>query len=193
MKLGQEFWNDRYLTQNIQWNLGQISPPLKQYFEQITNKEIKILIPGCGNAYEAEYLSQLGFTNIVLIDIAPKIVEELKVKFEHKKNIQVIHGDFFNHINTYDLIIEQTFFCALNPDLRKQYVEKMHQLINTNGKLVGLLFNKIFEADGPPFGGTIEEYILLFNKYFHLNTFENCYNSFSKRENTELFINCTKK
>lgn len=193
MKLGQEFWNDRYLTQNIQWNLGQVSPPLKQYFEQITNKEIKILIPGCGNAYEAEYLSQLGFTNIVLIDIAPKIVEELKDKFEHKNNIQVIHDDFFNHINTYDLIIEQTFFCALNPDLRKQYVEKMHQLINTNGKLVGLLFNKIFEADGPPFGGTIEEYILLFNKYFHLNTFENCYNSFSKRENTELFINCTKK
>lgn len=30
--------------------------PLKVYFDQLTNKDLKILIPGGGNSHEAEYL-----------------------------------------------------------------------------------------------------------------------------------------
>jgi len=193
MKLGQDFWNDQYIANSTGWDLGQVSPPLKAYIDQLTNKDIKILIPGCGNSYEAEYLLKIGFTNVSLIDIAPELVERLKSKFKSDPNIKIILGDFFSHEGEYDLILEQTFFCALDPGLRKSYVEQMKKLLKKDGKLAGLLFVKEFEKAGPPFGGSKEEYELLFRNDFELEVFDSCYNSFDKRAGTEIFIVLVRK
>ena len=186
--LGQNFWNDQYIAQNTGWDLGQLSPPLKAYIDQITDKNLKILIPGCGNSYEAEYILEQGFNNVNLIDIAPELVDRLKTKFKSKPQINIILGDFFEHDGEYDLILEQTFFCALDPILRKNYVEKMAHLLKNGGKIAGLLFSRIFEMAGPPFGGTIEEYQELFKEKFDFKIFDSCYNSFEKRSGNELFV-----
>lgn len=191
--LDKEFWNNRYINRSTQWDLGTVSPPIKNYIDQLEHKDLEILIPGCGNAYEAEYLLQLGFTNITLIDIATDLVQKLQLKFQNNDNIKIIEGDFFFHSGKYDLILEQTFFCALERKLRPAYAKKMNQLLNQNGKLVGILFNKEFEADGPPFGGNYDEYQNYFNPYFKVLVAEPCNNSFSKRANTELFIIFLKK
>lgn len=190
--LDENYWNCRYLNKETSWDLRQVSPPLQAYINQLENKNIAILIPGCGNAYEAQYLAMQGFTNITLIDIAAALVKDLQLKLKDIDTIKILHQDFFNHNGAYDLILEQTFFCAIDPSLREEYVKKMNTLLKPNGKLVGLLFNRNFETDGPPFGGTKEEYETLFCKYFHLHTLATCYNSFSKRIGTELFINCRK-
>lgn len=116
------------------------------------------------------------------------MIEQLRLKFKEDAGIKIILGDFFEHTGTYDLILEQTFFCALPPSLRKQYAEKMSELLAPGGKLVGLLFDREFELDGPPFGGCKCQYESLFNKYFDMLVFNLCYNSFSKRQGTELFI-----
>lgn len=186
--LGEAFWNNQYINHTTGWDLGQVSPPIKAYLDQLTNKNLRILMPGCGNSYEAEYLLQQGFTNITLIDIAPTLVTKLKNKFAANNNIKIILGDFFNHNGEYDLILEQTFFCALHLTLRKAYVATMKKLVAPNGKLVGVLFDKNFEQNGPPFGGNKTEYLLLFESAFKIVTFESCYNSFYKRQGTELFI-----
>jgi hypothetical protein len=48
-----------------------VSPPIKAYIDTLKNKDIAILIPGCGNTYEAAYLLlEQGFTNVTVIDIA---------------------------------------------------------------------------------------------------------------------------
>ena len=186
--LGQDFWNNQYIAQSTGWDLGQVSPPLKAYIDQISDKNLKILIPGCGNSYEAEYLLEQGFNNVNLIDIAPELVDRLKTKFKSKPQINIILGDFFEHEGEYDLILEQTFFCALDPILRKNYVQKMADLLKNGGKIAGLLFSKIFEMAGPPFGGTIEEYQELFKEKFGFKVFDSCYNSFEKRSGNELFV-----
>lgn len=191
--LGQSFWNNQYIAQATGWDLGQVSPPLKAYIDQITDKNLNILIPGCGNSYEAEYLLEQGFTKVNLIDIAPELVERLNTKFEANSNITIILGDFFEHEGEYDLILEQTFFCALDPVLRKNYVEKMASLLKNGGKIVGLLFSKIFEMAGPPFGGTKNEYQELFENKFDFKFFDACHNSFDKRLGNELFIVLKKK
>ena len=190
---GEAFWNNQYNANTTGWDLGQVSPPIKDYIDQLRDKNLRILIPGCGNSYEAEYLLQNGFTNITLIDIAPTLVKQLQQKFINNPNIKIILGDFFYHDGEYDLILEQTFFCAINPLLRKDYVAKMKALLATNGKLAGVLFNKEFEQQGPPFGGCKSQYISLFENDFYLKTFEPCHNSFAKRQGTELFINLVKK
>ena len=189
----KHFWNQRYLSEDTGWDLGEVSPPIKSYIDQLSDKNIRILIPGCGNAHEAEYLLKSGFTAITLLDIAPSLVQNLHDKFKGNPNIKIVPGDFFQHQNKYDLILEQTFFCALNPALRSDYINKMHDLLSLKGKLAGLLFASDFEKAGPPFGGNSEDYQKLFSPKFELKTFENCHNSFVKRQGNELFIILKKK
>jgi methyl halide transferase len=190
--LGETFWNNQYEAHTTGWDLGEVPPPLKAYIDQLASKNLRILIPGCGNTYEAEYLLQQGFTDVTVIDIAPALVAQLKEKFKGNSNIKIILGDFFQHEGEYDLILEQTFFCALNPPLRKDYVAKMNELLAENGKLVGVLFDREFEQQGPPFGGCKCQYESMFEKYFSFKIFESCYNSNVKRAGTELFINLVK-
>jgi methyl halide transferase len=189
--LDKMYWDAQYKANATGWNLGEVPPPIKTYFDSVTNKDAVILIPGCGNTYEAEYLLQQGFTNITVIDIATTLVENLQQKFINNTNIKVVLGDFFEHNGSYDYIIEQTFFCALPPTMRQQYVYKMHQLLKLNGKLVGLLFNRTFDVS-PPFGGSKAEYELLFKDAFYFNVIEDCKNSVPPRANTELFIELQK-
>ena len=105
--------------------------------------------------------------------------------------LQIIHADFFSVTGQYDLIIEQTFLSALDPSLRKKYALKIYELLKPSGKLVGVIFNKVFEVS-PPFGGTEEEYIELFSGDFDIETMEPCYNSIDRRKGTELFIKLVK-
>ena len=54
--LTKSFWEDKYVNFETGWDIGYISTPIKSYIDKLKNKEISILIPGAGNAYEAEYL-----------------------------------------------------------------------------------------------------------------------------------------
>ena len=193
LQLDGNYWNNRYDSGTEAWDLGEVSLPLKAYIDQLINKNLRILIPGCGNTYEADYLLKQGFTDITVIDIAPALVAQLKQKYKDNPHIKIILGDFFRHQGQYDLILEQTFFCALNPGLRKNYVAKMNELLTVDGKLVGVLFDKEFEQQGPPFGGYKSQYQTMFEKNFKFKTFEPCNNSFVKRAGRELFINLVKK
>jgi SAM-dependent methyltransferase len=185
--LDQTYWDNQYQANTTGWDLGEISPPIKNYIDTLKDKNIQILIPGCGNTYEADYLLEQGFTNVTVIDIAPTLVENLKTKFKDNPNINIILGDFFEHQGEYDVIIEQTFFCALPPTMRQKYVWKMHQLLAKEGKIAGLLFNRTFES-GPPFGGSQEEYNSLFQESFDFLKMEVCQNSATPRAGSELFI-----
>ena len=187
--LNENYWSTRYKNNDVAWDMGKVSPPLKEYFDQLTDKSISILIPGCGNAYEAEYLFQKGFKNITLVDISPVLVNKLKKQFSDflNKEINIICGDFFALTQAFDLIVEQTFFCAIDPSLRTEYANKMHDLLNANGKLIGVLFNRTFDA-GPPFSGSKTEYNLLFKNKFQIKIMDECYNSINPRKGSELFV-----
>jgi len=180
------YWNDRYKNQETGWDIGFISSPLKAYFDQLSDKNLKILIPGAGNAYEAEYLHSLGFKNIYVIDIAPLAIENLVSRCPDFPQNHLILGDFFSHEGEYDLIVEQTFFCAIAPKRRNEYAQKMKSLLKSEAKFVGLFFDRAFDG-GPPFGGSKREYIELFENYFDMVSFEDCYNSIPSRAGTEVF------
>jgi SAM-dependent methyltransferase len=186
--LSNDFWNNRYKTNDFGWDIGDVSEPLKKYIEQVDNKELKILIPGAGNAYEAEFLFKLGFKNVYVLDFAEAPLKNIKKRLPEFPNHQLIQQDFFAHKGQYDLIIEQTFFCAIDPILRSKYVQQMHELLAPNGKLVGLMFNDALNADKPPFGGDKEEYQKLFEDTFDIKKMEPCYNSIKPREGRELFV-----
>lgn len=188
MELSEEFWNNKYKTNKIGWDLGEVSPPLKTYFDQLENKEIKILIPGGGNSYEAEYLFNQGFNNVFVVDLSEIALENIKKRFPNFPASQLIHANFFDLEMMFDLVIEQTFFCAIDPKLREKYAAKMHSILKPEGKLVGLMFEAVLNEDHPPFGGDKAEYLKYFQPYFRNIQIEPCYNSFHNRQGMELFV-----
>lgn len=189
--LDANFWNQKHSENNTPWNINQASPPLTTYIDQLKDKSIKILIPGAGHAHEANYLLEKGFTNVTICDISEIAIENIKNKTLEGK-ITFVTGDFFELSGKYDLILEQTFFCALHPSMRKNYIIKTYNLLNDGGKLVGVLFDRIFEQEGPPFGGTKEEYEKLFSEKYYIQKMEKCYNSIGPRLGHELFFICVR-
>ena len=184
--LDKDYWNERYRKGQTGWDIGYVSTPLKEYIDQLTDKSLRILIPGGGNSHEAVYLLQQGFTNVTVVDISSEIIQNLQKKYAGQ-GLKAVCDDFFRHSGQYDLILEQTFFCALDPSLRSSYVRKMKELLTSTGKLAGLLFDRAF-VGGPPFGGNVKEYESVFKEAFVLKTMDAAYNSIPPRQGSEVFF-----
>ena len=181
------YWDHRYLNNETGWDMKQVSPPLKSYIDTIKDTNLKILIPGCGNAYEAEYLLEKGFTNVTLIDFSNVVTGKLKEKYNGKP-LKIINENFFDHKGKYDLILEQTFFCALHPSLQEKYVQKCYDLLNDGGKIAGVFFNKKFVDTEPPYIINDAKYKKLFSHLFTFEKYEECKNSIGPRQGYEVIF-----
>jgi len=186
LKLDAEYWNNRYLDKTHRWDIGYPSPAITNYFDNIEDKTASILIPGCGSAYEGEYLHKKGFTNVTLLDISEETKKLFLARVPDFNDFKV--EEFFNLEGQFDYIIEQTFFCALNPNLRGKYASKMQTLLAPKGKLVGLMFEAELYQDHPPFGGNKLEYLPIFKPYFSSINMNLTSDSIEERMGRELFI-----
>jgi len=186
-----QYWEKRYEEGRTGWDMGSVSPPIKEYVDQLENKALRILIPGAGNAYEAEYLWRQGFSQVYVLDIAHQPLAQLKARVPDFPESHLIQANFFEHQGQYDLILEQTFFCSFPPttENRKAYAQQMANLLHPNGKLVGVWFDfpKTQNGGNRPFGGSKTEYLIYFAPYFKMRTFSRCYNSIKPRGGKELF------
>lgn len=188
----KDYWDKRYIEGKAGWDVGYAVPSLTEYFDQIKNKKSTILIPGAGNAYEVEYLFRKGFKNVFLLDFAPRPVQNFIRRMPDFPKNQIILEDFFEYQGQYDFIVEHTFLTSFTKEVRTKYAQKVHELIKPGGRFIGLLFNHEFDFDGPPYGGTPEEYKDLFLPYFEFDVFEIAYNSIKPRRGRELFLNLKK-
>ena len=72
------YWNKRHEIGDAPWDIKQVSPPLKNYFDQLIDKEIEILIPGAGHAHEVKYLVSKGFRFVTVCDISSIAIADRK-------------------------------------------------------------------------------------------------------------------
>ncbi|MEM9526039.1 MAG: methyltransferase domain-containing protein [Bacteroidota bacterium] len=187
----ETYWSDRYAKGRTGWDIGYPSPPLTEYLDQLTDKNLRILIPGAGKAYEAEYAWRQGFTGVHVMDISPTPLAVFQERVPDFPAGQLLHADFFTHAGSYDLILEQTFFCSFPPlpETRQAYARQMHDLLRPGGKLVGLWFDVPLRGDleKRPFGGSRSEYLSYLAPYFTVKTFTTATNSIAPRAGNELF------
>ncbi len=193
MELDRDYWQNRYLEGNTPWDIGYASPPLKEFLDELTDLDTRILIPGAGRAYEAVYLHRKGFRQVVVCDWAEEAFEVLRKEESSFPTENLVCLDFFELEGSFDLILEQTFFCAIHPHQREAYVSKVENMLHQGGSLAGLLFSSPFEKAGPPFGGTKSEYQNLFSQKFEIKRLELAKNSILPRSQNELFFQFIKK
>jgi hypothetical protein len=80
----KKFWESQYQNNDTGWDTGGITTPIKEYIDQLIINNLTILVPGAGNAYEAGYLFDKGFTNVWIADIAPTPLLNFKKKILHQ-------------------------------------------------------------------------------------------------------------
>lgn len=186
--MNADYWEERWQNNETRWDIGYASPTIIRYAEQLDNKDLRILIPGAGRSHEAIYLHQNGFSNVFVCDWAATAFSYLRQSTPDFPESHLIVGNFFDLNLSFDLLLEQTFFCAIDPALRPEYVEQAARLLQPNGKLAGLLFNRDFPERNPPYGGNQAEYEQLFRSHFNILQLEASQHSIPSRLGAELFI-----
>jgi len=161
-----DFWESRYRDHTTPWDAGKVPDALRDYTKRIKSGS-RILIPGCGSAYEAGYLAENGF-DVLAIDFSPAAVELAKKNLFRFGDI-VRLADFFefDYGKPYDVIYERAFLCALPPRMWPQYAPRTAQLLRPGGELAGFFFFRETEK-GPPFGTTPEALHALLDPHFDL-------------------------
>jgi SAM-dependent methyltransferase len=150
-----EFWESRYRDQVIPWDAGKVPVSLIRYAQNLT-AETRILIPGCGSAYEAVYLSEQGF-DVLAIDFSPAAVEAARKNLGRFDSI-VRLADFFafDAGQPFGVIYERALLCALPRKMWGSYVGRCAELLNPGGVIAGFYFFADTPS-GPPFGTTQAE------------------------------------
>ena len=195
-----EFWEERYFTKNTPWDTKTTTPALINSINHSKSKKIAIL--GCGYSKDSLFLAKKGH-RVYPIDFAVKPIEYLnniKIKkgldtlFPLKENIFNLNKDYSAF---FDLVIEYTCFCAIDPQKRRQYVKLVNSILNKSGQFIALFFpTKRREEDidkGPPFYVNLEETLSMFENNFNFLKIDKNPDSIKPRQGFETLIVMDKK
>lgn len=189
--LNADYWERRYREGQTGWDLGGPNVELVSVLTTYLDSKSRILIPGAGRGHEAEALWRLGYCDVFVCDWAPEAFGHLKKSPYLPDADRLIVANFFDLRSTYDAILEQTFFCAIDPAQRDRYVQQAAALLRPGGRWIGVLFDRSFEG-GPPFGGTEREYRRLFSSVFDIELLGRFDGSIRPRRGRELLGLMTK-
>ena len=137
----------RHQNNDTPWHIGLVSTPIKEYIDQIKNKKISVLIPGAGHPHEAAYLAEHGFEDITICDISPTAIQNIQTELHEYPQIKYLCTDFFNIEGNYDLILEQSFFCAINPSLRENEYKSLFST-KLHIHLIKMCYNSVGPRSG---------------------------------------------
>ncbi len=158
-------WEKAYQKGVTPWDKGFASPPLTQWLQgHILNG--KVLVLGCGLGHDVRLFSK-NSARVTGIDISHTAINEAK-KIPVLNNESYKVADFFNLDSSYnqsfDWVVEHTFFCAITPDLRYSYVKNLVKVLRPKGFFLAVFFLKDSDdsnLNGPPYKidrKAVEEY-----------------------------------
>jgi len=160
------FWESRYRDHVTPWDAGKTPERLRVYARTL-KPGARILIPGCGSAYEAAYLAQQGF-DVLAIDFSPAALAAACNILRDRRDIAKLADFFvFEFDDRFDVIYERAFLCALPRTSWRDYAARCAQLLKPGGLIAGFFF---FDDTprGPPFGTSTAELEALLGADFTL-------------------------
>ncbi|MFC5301550.1 methyltransferase domain-containing protein [Azospira restricta] len=144
-----DFWDKRFNEGVTPWNAGGVPAALAAYAARRDDRP-RVLVPGCGHAWEAGWLARRGW-EVTALDFSAAAVAAARQTLGDWPG-ELVCADFFDYApaHPFDLIYERAFLCALPRKLWAGYGRRMHALLAPGGALAGFfLFGD--EPKGPPF------------------------------------------
>jgi SAM-dependent methyltransferase len=147
-----DFWETRYRDNVTPWDAGEVPEALRRHLPSLPARA-RILIPGCGSAYEAGWLADQGH-EVLAIDFSPAAIERARrVLGPHAGIVRLADFFDFDAGGLFDFIYERAFLCALPPRLWPSYPARCAELLKPGGAIAGFWFFAD-TSKGPPFGTT---------------------------------------
>ncbi len=144
-----QFWDQRFAAGIMPWDFGGVPPDLVAWLATPRGR-MRALVPGCGSAYEARRLAELGH-DVTAIDFSDAaLAAALKVMGPFSDAL--VKADFFAfQPAVFDLVYERAFLCALPRTRWPDWGARMSTLVRSGGALAGFFY---FDDNrrGPPFG-----------------------------------------
>ncbi len=178
----QEFWHNKWASNQIGFHLEDVNPLLPVYWKHTNPKrEDKVLVPLCGKSEDLIWLAMKhdSVEGVELSHIAVRAffaehfytptVTPLNGKHELYQfdELSIYTGNFFTApLSQADIIYDRAALVALPQDMREEYVERLKQLLNPGGRILLVTLNyPQEEMAGPPFSVPVEEIEQLFSGY----------------------------
>jgi SAM-dependent methyltransferase len=163
-----EAWNQRYVDGKTAWDLGGPPPALVRVIAA-RPPSLRVLVPGAGRGHDALAWAQAGH-QVVAVDFAPLAVVAARENAAARGVAMEVHeGDIFalpdTFAGSFDLVWEQTCFCAIPPERRADYARSMAAVLRPGGHIVALFWNHGREG-GPPHDVTREDVDRIFSGAF---------------------------
>jgi hypothetical protein len=143
---------------------------LREFVARAAHAERRVLIPGCGSAYEAGWLDAQRF-DVTAIDYALGAIERANSVLPPDVAARVLrHADFFAfEAAPFDWVYERAFLPALPPAVWPRWAARLRQLLAPAGEVIGLFFVDAVLPEprrGPPFVTTRPELDALLAAWF---------------------------
>lgn len=149
-----DFWDHRFRSGVTPWEAGKAPRALREFAAGYSGAGATphVLIPGCGSAWDAEFLASLGWV-VTALDFSAAAVEAARLTLGENWRGTLLCDDFFAFSagRQFDVIYERAFLCALPRALWPDYAPRMAELLRPGGLLIGNFFFSD-EDKGPPFG-----------------------------------------
>lgn len=145
-----DFWDQRFQTGVMPWDAGGVPLELRRFAER-QSEPVATLIPGCGQAWEAGYLSSLGWP-VTAIDFSEAAIEKARLQLQGRA-AQLRCADFFEFESDRPpaLIYERAFLCALPRRLWPAWAARLAACLPSGAHVAGYFFFSQ-TPKGPPFG-----------------------------------------
>ncbi|QLE56204.1 methyltransferase domain-containing protein [Nostoc sp. TCL26-01] len=187
--LSAEAWEKRYQENRDPWDLGCPAPPLINLLASAqAPKPGRMAVLGCGSGQDAMLFSTAGFDVIGFDFAASAIARADKIAKARELNTQFLQRNIFDleveFLHSFDYVLEHTCFCAIDIELRSQYVQVVKNLLRPNGQLIALFFTHS-RLDGPPFGVKPQAILDSFSPYFDIILFQAAKDSITGRKGEE--------
>ncbi len=145
-----EFWDHRFRNGVTPWDAGGVPEDL-QRFTKDHGEQPRTLIPGCGSAWEARWLLDLGWP-VTALDFSPAAIAAARpIVGPHQDSLLLADFFRFEVMEPFELVYERAFLCALPRTLWADWASRLPALLKPGGLLAGYFFFQD-SPKGPPFG-----------------------------------------
>ncbi len=146
-------WEHRYQQGDTGWDRGTPSPALTYWLHHGLKATQRILVPGCGRGHEVVALAKLGF-EVTALDFAPSAIQDLKQSLEQQGlHVDLVCQDLYQYEPenaAFDAVYEQTCLCALEPQQRQAYADRLYAWLKPKGRLYFSMM-QTGKTGGPPY------------------------------------------